>query len=929
MAPPSETSANYQQQYNEFIANLTAYHQKRGTNLEPEPRVGNKHVDLLQLFKTVVERGGYDKVSDEKLAWRKMGQDFNLGTANLPALAFSLKSTYYKNLAAYEISTIHGKEPPPKEILEDVTAKGGGLLERTVENYRPASRRETNALGLEGSEASGDDGTPMRDLVGEETPGSGGRATRGLRQAPPQRVLFQPDTQPSRQRHNLLPPGSAPLPPRGASTSYNPSSNPDSFSHAVSNYEPRPQMPLTLRPVITPANNPSEFKRIRAAKEQLLNPLARPAPSARIMLPGTGFDGPNIYVRCLLALKSGVQEEQDYALHHLVKISMERGDKYRFESFAGLAEALVDKILEVSSLFYEVTWQVVYPDDGKERDWNTLDGLKGTPDILERVGKLARKAVDDSIHPENFSDKMLQVVEAALTLRNMVMLEDNAHYVSEMRPLRDMLSIVLNLPNLEALVELKHYALDIVEQLTKYLHFSATDPLYLSLLAQLDSPDRGAVLTSLRAISRISMNLEDTNRLEGIPPTTLQRILDWTLLDDEDLVNSCLDFLYQYTAVLPNVSLMTHSIDLPSLVAQLTRLLIYGAKETTRDLLLAPPTRRPPPSEIPPIPAPLLTALLALDEPERSSKWLRCLFEEDKDEAITQIALWQAYQARFAHAVDKMGRPLLPAAEFIKNVSTTFADKAAAQVQAGPVQKFIIKGIRIRDAPVDLTGRPYQKCQWTTPTPDGTSTRPCGGFFMEPAEMFEHIFSHHLRVPKTASPSPSPQPTGGEGAAETAPAEPKPEKTETEKFTNDEGTYRCLWPGCTKFRNPTLIRPAQLAPHIKIHLPPPSPPSDSLKHPSWVSPASTKSFSFLSTAVDERGDAAGIPLTAVLVLRNLARNLRRLGREEEDREDEREAGGGRKVARYFGGVEGELWFVFAHNKSLASYLGDLLIAIAE
>ncbi|KFY52810.1 hypothetical protein V497_08441, partial [Pseudogymnoascus sp. VKM F-4516 (FW-969)] len=336
------------------------------------------------------------------------------------------------------------------------------------------------------------------------------------------------------------------------------------------------------------------------------------------------------------------------------------------------------------------------------------------------------------------------------------------------------------------------------------------------------------------------------------------------------------------------------------------------------------------PSEIPPIPAPLLSALLALDEPERSSKWLRCLFEEDKDEAITQIALWQAYQARFAHAVDKHGRPLLPAAEFIKNVSTTFADKAAAQVQAGPVQKFIIKGIRIRDAPVDLSGRPYQKCMWTTPTPDGVSTRPCGAFFMEPAEMFTHIFSDHLRVPKTASPSPTPHSgsPNGDGVEGGAP-ETKP-STQTEKFTNDEGTYRCLWPGCTKFRNPTPIRPAQLAAHIKIHLPPASSfdPS-SPRQPSWVSPAATQSFSFLSTAVDERGDAAGIPLTAVLVLRNLARNLRRLGREEEEREDEREAGGGRKVAKFFGGVEGELWFVFAHNKSLASYLGDLLIAIAE
>ncbi len=69
------------------------------TNLDPEPRVGTRHVDLLRLFKAVVERGGYDVVSVEKLMWRKLGQDFALGTTNLAALAFSLKTCYYKNLA--------------------------------------------------------------------------------------------------------------------------------------------------------------------------------------------------------------------------------------------------------------------------------------------------------------------------------------------------------------------------------------------------------------------------------------------------------------------------------------------------------------------------------------------------------------------------------------------------------------------------------------------------------------------------------------------------------------------------------------------------------------------------------------------------------------------------------------------------------------
>ena len=303
MAPPlradDEPSLPNSPEYNEFIAKLAAYHEQRGTNFDPSPRVGSKHVDLLKLFNIVVERGGYDKVSDEKLAWRKLGAEFNLGLQNLPALAFALKTTFYKYLAAYEIKTIHGKEPPPKEILEDQTAKGSGLLTRTLDNYRPSNRRETGALGNENSEASGDDGTPVRDRHGsEEAPGSGGRVTRGLRQAPPQRILFQPDTQPSRQsRHAAVtshPPSSQQQQQqyRGASTSYNPSSNMENMSPAVTNYEPRPQMPLTLRTVITPGNNPVEWaRRQRIMKEHAGTTNGRPPPP-KVVFPGSRFGIP-------------------------------------------------------------------------------------------------------------------------------------------------------------------------------------------------------------------------------------------------------------------------------------------------------------------------------------------------------------------------------------------------------------------------------------------------------------------------------------------------------------------------------------------------------------------------------------------------------------------------------------------------------------
>jgi chromatin structure-remodeling complex subunit RSC9 len=86
-------------------------------------------------------------------------------------------------LSAYEISTIHKREPPPKEILEDVSAKGGDLLGRTTENYfRPISR-ETERLrnGEEDSEESDEEGekdTPRAERMDIDEPGSLGRSTR-------------------------------------------------------------------------------------------------------------------------------------------------------------------------------------------------------------------------------------------------------------------------------------------------------------------------------------------------------------------------------------------------------------------------------------------------------------------------------------------------------------------------------------------------------------------------------------------------------------------------------------------------------------------------------------------------------------------------------------------------------------------------------
>ncbi|KAF6230863.1 hypothetical protein HO173_010979 [Letharia columbiana] len=911
-----------------FVASLTKFGEERGINVDLQARVNTKHIDLYKLWNVVRSRGGYDAVSAEKLAWRKVGLDFNLGTANAAAYAFALKTTYYKNLAAYEIKTLHGREPPPIEILEKLTAKGGDILSRTVENFRPPQR---SSLINGDSESGGEESkTPKDEKMDIDEPGSVGRSTRGLRQAPPQRIPFQPDVSSSRQLRHSSGHAPSPQPATTAHTGYNysASSNPNSAQFAIANYEPRPQMPLTLRPIMTPSYNAAMFEeRQKLARMARKVELGLISPSTKgMMKPGAGFDGPNIYVRTLQGLRSQVPEEQDYALHHLVKISHERGDKYKFDAFPNLAEGLIEYVLGISSLFYDVKWEICYSD--YEEGINVLDGIRGTPDILQRIKSLKRVDTSDEMESEEFGRKLTKVLEAGLTIRNLSLLEDNAVYLSEMPQLRDFLSIALNLPSSPAITELKHYALDISEQVTKYWRMDASDPLYRSLLNQVDNGhDRGAILTALRAISRISMNLDDTNLLKGVPVSVIKRICEWTLLDDEDFVSACLDFLYQFTAVPENVGVLlsnSNELSLPSFLGQLTRLLQYHARTERKEEVATKAIAAASATEIPNVPQDLMDQFLKSEEPDRSNHWLKAVFEEDAESDITQIALWQAYQARFAEYTSPTTQ-LLPAAEFIKNVSTIFAG-ANAQVVNGVNHKFIIKGIRPRHAPMDPKGRVYSRCLWK-----GPSSKPCADFFLKPKYMFDHLVYDHLGMDRRAD--------GTWDFESTTRASQRP---------ND-----CYWSNCRHFstNGSKVPSPYRLGMHIKTHLPDVSnkavlrqknnrtpanqtalPPKETngytvstgtLKVDSAQGREATYNCQvFQNTAIDELGNAAGLPLTSVLVLRNLARNIPKAAVLLDT--INRDAFRIDCMEKLFGPLKDRLIFVVAYNKPLAGYVSDVM-----
>lgn len=342
------------------------------------------------------------------------------------------------------------------------------------------------------------------------------------------------------------------------------------------------------------------------------------------MLPGTGFAGPNIYIRAMLALQSDVQGEIAYALHHLVKISHERGDKYRFDGFPGLAEALILRVLKVSSLFYDVEWDVQYGDEDYLHRPEVLNGTNGTKNLLEKIESLPPREFTDDMQSDDFSQHLNNIHEAALVLRNMVMLEENAVYVSNLPLIRDLITIVLKLPRHSIVAELQHYILEIAEQLTKGFRLGIDDPMYHALLSQLASSDRGMIITSLRALARIAINFEDwRNSLQGVPLSTLRSICSWLLVEDEELRNACLDFLYQFTAVTENVELLLQNMGLDDLVEQLVRLLMFNATTRTEYRPFnTSKVSRPAPPRPPKLGPAIVDQLVQIpDAREQSSQW--------------------------------------------------------------------------------------------------------------------------------------------------------------------------------------------------------------------------------------------------------------------------------------------------------------------
>lgn len=331
----------------------------------------------------------------------------------------------------------------------------------------------------------------------------------------------------------------------------------------------------------------------------------------------TCFVADHIYKRAHYGLQSGIPDEVDFALYHLVQISNQRWDKFKFEGFPLLAETLMMKALDVTYLCTGVRWEFEYDPRNLTDRVNVLNSLHGTRDILERIRKIPTNLPTDTLETYEFNHQIRNIKEATLVLRNMVLLKENAFYVSRYASglLRDFLVILMNTPNQPRFNEIKNDALDIAEEVTKFMRTDPEDPLWISLVNCLDSTDRAHIVRALWALTHFSTELQDedgTRAMESLSKSTLQQLYYHTLLDlDKDILSGALDIWYQYTLSHDNIETLMDVINFPIVfVPRMIALLTYEARPTKHETVLQEEKIAPAPSEIPRVPPELFVKLM-------------------------------------------------------------------------------------------------------------------------------------------------------------------------------------------------------------------------------------------------------------------------------------------------------------------------------
>lgn len=469
------------------------------------------------------------------------------------------------------------------------------------------------------------------------------------------------------------------------------------YKAATSFYQPTPQQQEEEQSSVIP--KPITVPTLREQDQTFVtNSYAAVTQSSYAALGGKGKQGASIKKRVEMGLLSGIEEEVLFSLKALVKYSYQDPLVFSIKENPFVLESLV-RYLDCSKIKSEYT--------------------------------------STDLRSISLNDNLNFTLDAALALRNFSQVIENSAVMSLSSVLKEILIKILNnkvVQNFtigddeyEASVELLRYSLDIVESISSYLSPAPKDdPLFNSLLDILStSEDRYTIISILRSLSRLLVRTtsDSPSSAEDIPDSILDQVSSYLLASspmiipdhgNDELLLASIDFLYQFClAGDERISTLLKSQHRCTILRSvLPKLLVHGLEQISTEFLdkmdskrILKLVKRVKNSSLVSPPAlhkELFDQIKLLEEPERATTWMRCCYEPVQTGEVTQISLWKAYEAEFSARSDET-KKLLPAVDFIKNVSNSFPHSSAKVLnQSDGTKKFVIKGIQPRQFPVSV-----------------------------------------------------------------------------------------------------------------------------------------------------------------------------------------------------------------------------------
>ncbi|RHZ47149.1 hypothetical protein Glove_590g40 [Diversispora epigaea] len=397
--------------------------------------------------------------------------------------------------------------------------------------------------------------------------------------------------------------------------------------------------------------------------------------------------------RILLALKSQLENEIEWAFEILVQLSSDETVNFHLDKIPGLVEV----VLSFVSPLYKDVRKLTGIESGSIL---AIDNTKEN-DHLELM-------VNEYLSSPSKGDQLKRILQIFLVFRNVSLNDYNAKFMAGHKTLRKYLIEALVLPEIERLCELKHYCLEAVTNMSRNITLkNSQDELITTLPKLLYSKDSLIVLLAVNSMTNLASNEYNADHMREIDPATVQRLVQLLLIDDDDeLILAVLDWFYQFTTYESSAYTIVQSAP-GNFVRLLINFLRHGAND--EDFLNDQRTSGEK------NPYFIRGDFENYPEPYRTLEWLKKYYIESPFDGVLQTDIWYAYREQFMHSQS----PMMPAAEVIKHKFT-----------------YMIQGIKRKPLPEETTSKNIvYKCRWLA----------CRvGQFTSENDLYNHVINDHV-----------------------------------------------------------------------------------------------------------------------------------------------------------------------------------------